>query len=103
MSVLFEDVFKNFNAQLKKIADTTIPKPKAAPFDPTKNIRPDIITNGLNLAISTGNWSVKRFKMDRAGVTAVSLCDLLNPMLLTLAPGPLSPLLHIRHGHDDSY
>lgn len=29
------------------------------------------ITNGMNRAISTGNWSLKRFKMERAGVTHV--------------------------------
>ena len=29
------------------------------------------ITQGMNRAISTGNWSLKRFKMERAGVTHV--------------------------------
>ncbi|XP_064594783.1 DNA-directed RNA polymerase III subunit RPC2-like [Liolophura sinensis] len=71
LSLLFEDLFKKFNAELKKIADQTIPKPRAAQFDIVKHMRQDQITNGLVNAISTGNWSIKRFKMDRAGVTQV--------------------------------
>ncbi|XP_033638583.1 DNA-directed RNA polymerase III subunit RPC2-like isoform X2 [Asterias rubens] len=71
IALLFEDLFKKFNSELKKIADQTIPKPRAAQFDIVKHMRQDQITNGLIIAISTGNWSVKRFKMDRAGVTQV--------------------------------
>lgn len=71
LSLLFEDLFKKFNAELKKIADQTIPRQRAAQFDIVRHMRQDQITNGLVSAISTGNWSVKRFKMDRAGVTQV--------------------------------
>uniref|UniRef100_UPI00358DE3D5 DNA-directed RNA polymerase III subunit RPC2 isoform X2 n=1 Tax=Myxine glutinosa TaxID=7769 RepID=UPI00358DE3D5 len=71
LSLLFEDLFKKFNSELKKIADQTIPKPRAAQFDIVKHMRQDQITNGLVNAISTGNWSLKRFKMERQGVTQV--------------------------------
>ncbi|XP_067951989.1 DNA-directed RNA polymerase III subunit RPC2-like isoform X2 [Watersipora subatra] len=71
LSLLFEDLFKKFNAELKKIADQTIPKPRAAQFDIVKHMRQDQITNGLVVAISSGNWTIKRFKMNRAGVTQV--------------------------------
>lgn len=39
--------------QLKKIADMTIPKPRAAQFDIVRQMRQDQITNGLVNAIST--------------------------------------------------
>ncbi|ELT94631.1 hypothetical protein CAPTEDRAFT_178602 [Capitella teleta] len=71
LSLLFEDLFKKFNSELKRIADMTIPKPRAAQFDIVKHMRQDQITNGLTHAISSGNWSIKRFKMDRQGVTQV--------------------------------
>ncbi|XP_054633252.1 DNA-directed RNA polymerase III subunit RPC2 isoform X4 [Dunckerocampus dactyliophorus] len=71
LSLLFEDLFKKFNSELKKIADQIIPKQRAAQFDVVKHMRQDQITNGMINAISTGNWSLKRFKMDRQGVTQV--------------------------------
>ena len=71
LSLLFEDLFKKFNSELKRIADHTIPRQRATQFDIVRHMRQDQITNGLVNAISSGNWSVKRFKMDRAGVTQV--------------------------------
>ena len=71
LALLFEDLFKKFNSELKRIADQTIPKQRVSQFDVVRHMRQDQITNGLANAISTGNWSVKRFKMDRAGVTQV--------------------------------
>ena len=73
LSLLFEDLFKHFNKNLKKEADLVLSKPnRAAAFDVAKCIRPDLITLGMVSAISTGNWVLKRFRMDRAGVTQVS-------------------------------
>ncbi|CAF2560444.1 unnamed protein product [Rotaria sp. Silwood2] len=71
IALLFEDLFKRFNTELQKIANKIIPRQRAQQFDVTKHIRPDIITNGLVIAISTGNWTIKRFKMERHGVTHV--------------------------------
>lgn len=71
LSLMFEDLFKRFNWELKQIADKNIPKIKAAQFDIVKHMRQDQITNGLAFAISSGNWTIKRFKMERQGVTQV--------------------------------
>jgi len=72
LSLLFEDLFKRFNFELGRVAEATLSKnSRATEFDILKSFRPDIITNGLVNSISTGNWSVKRFRMDRAGITQV--------------------------------
>jgi DNA-directed RNA polymerase III subunit RPC2 len=72
LSLLFEDLFKIFNKDLKRQADMVLSKPnKAQVFDIVKCIRPDTITQGMVSAISSGNWVLKRFRMDRAGVTQV--------------------------------
>jgi DNA-directed RNA polymerase III subunit RPC2 len=72
LSLLFEDLFKLFNKDLKRQADLVLSKPnRASAFDVVKTIRPDTITHGMVNAIATGNWVLKRFRMDRAGVTQV--------------------------------
>ena len=71
LSLLFEDLFKKLNFELRTIADKNIPKVKAAQFDIVKHIRTAGITAGLENAISTGNWTIKRFRMERLGVTQV--------------------------------
>lgn len=74
VGLLFEDLFKRFNSDLKKYIDKIFSRPKSSksdPFDVIRAIRTDTITQGLISAISTGNWSLKRFKMERAGVTEV--------------------------------
>ncbi len=72
LSLLFEDLFKHFNSDLKKQTDMILSKSnRAQAFDVIKTIRPDSITYGMMSAISSGNWVLKRFRMDRAGVTQV--------------------------------
>ena len=76
LSLLFEDLFKKLIAEVRRGAAKELDKAAGkavagAPFDATRLIREDIITNGLVNSISTGNWTVKRFKMDRSGVTQV--------------------------------
>ena len=70
MSLLFEDLFKRFNTEIQRQADTILSKQnRVAKFDAMKYVREDTITNGFVQMISTGNWSLKRFRMDRQGVT----------------------------------
>nr|ANJ43283.1 RNA polymerase III subunit B [Sugiyamaella mastotermitis] len=74
MSLLFEDLFKKFNSDFKANIDKVLKKPnRTNEFDALLNItiHSNNITMGMNRAISTGNWSLKRFKMERAGVTHV--------------------------------
>lgn len=71
LELLFEDIIKRFNGELATIANNNIPKVRVAQFDIAKHIKQDIITNSLNNAIATGNWSIKRFRMERSGVTQV--------------------------------
>lgn len=76
VSLLFEDLFKKFNLDFKLGIDKVLKRPlRAQEFDALVlvNIHAKNITSGLNRAISTGNWSLKRFKMERAGVTHVLL------------------------------
>jgi DNA-directed RNA polymerase III subunit RPC2 len=74
LALLFEDLFKTFNTSLKSNIDKILKKPsRTSEFDAfnTLQFTGDLITAGFIRAISTGNWSLRRFKMDRAGVTHV--------------------------------
>mmetsp|Transcript_6859 Transcript_6859/g.25298 ORF Transcript_6859/g.25298 Transcript_6859/m.25298 type:complete len:1170 (+) Transcript_6859:151-3660(+) len=72
LSLLFEDLFKRLNAELKRQAEKAFSQANpSSQFDVLKCIQQGIITTGLEHAISSGNWTVKRFRMERKGVTQV--------------------------------
>lgn len=72
LALLFEDLFKRLNSELKRQADTHLSKTsRMASFDIAKCVRQDLITFGLESAIASGNWTIKRFRMERKGVTQV--------------------------------
>ena len=73
LSLLFEDLFKKFNHDMKLNIDKVLKKPVRTEFDAYSCIQAQAahITTGMNRAISTGNWNLKRFRMNRAGVTHV--------------------------------
>ena len=70
LGLLFEDLFKRLNADLKRQADAMLSKAhRAGAFDAAKMLRTDTITAGLEGAIASGNWTIRRFRMERKGVT----------------------------------
>jgi DNA-directed RNA polymerase III subunit RPC2 len=74
LALLFEDLFKKFCFDIKMNIDKVLQKRlRAEIFDAWSVIgmHGNHITQGMNRAISTGNWSLKRFRMERAGVTHV--------------------------------
>ena len=74
LSLLFEDLFKRFMSEVKMSIDKFLKKNnRAVPLDAVHMIsnHANNIGLGINRAIQTGNWSVKRFNMNRAGVTHV--------------------------------
>ncbi|GAW82799.1 DNA-directed RNA polymerase III subunit [Plasmodium gonderi] len=86
ISLLFEDLYKRFYFTLKKQIDQTLSKYMQSNYasklkhsgiiddnypDVFRSLPKDIITRGMQAAISTGNWNIKRFKMEKSGVSQV--------------------------------
>eukprot|EP00252_Welwitschia_mirabilis_P002829 TRINITY_DN12826_c0_g1_i1.p1 TRINITY_DN12826_c0_g1~~TRINITY_DN12826_c0_g1_i1.p1 ORF type:complete len:928 (-),score=181.14 TRINITY_DN12826_c0_g1_i1:493-3177(-) len=72
IALLFEDLFKRMNSEIRRQVDSTYSKTtRSSVFDVIKVMRQDMLTSGLEHAISSGNWTVKRFRMERKGVTQV--------------------------------
>ncbi|XP_056172452.1 DNA-directed RNA polymerase III subunit 2 isoform X3 [Syzygium oleosum] len=77
ISLLFEDLFKTMISEVQKHADNVLSKrSRSSPLDfsmicSLQLLIKDSITVGLERALSTGNWDVKRFRMHRKGMTQV--------------------------------
>uniref|UniRef100_A0A0E0NWA9 DNA-directed RNA polymerase n=3 Tax=Oryza TaxID=4527 RepID=A0A0E0NWA9_ORYRU len=71
ISLLFEDLFKTMNSNAVELMNKTSEKIHSSPLDLSLHIKENIITHGLERAISTGNWDIKRFRMHRKGVSQV--------------------------------
>jgi DNA-directed RNA polymerase III subunit RPC2 len=74
LSLLFEDLFKSWCSNIKRAIDTQLKRVnRTTQYDAATAVSSTskFITDGLFRAISSGNWNVKRFKMERAGVTQV--------------------------------
>ncbi|KAI4155437.1 MAG: hypothetical protein LQ341_000167 [Variospora aurantia] len=74
VSLLFEDLFKKFCRDIKMTIDKVLKRPaRTEEFDALTCVQSHAnhITSGMNRALSTGNWDLKRFRMKRSGVTHV--------------------------------
>ncbi|KAL9643773.1 hypothetical protein ABK040_016075 [Willaertia magna] len=77
LSLLFEDLFKKFNDEIKRTLEKKkLKKRSNSAMDVMEvntlfSTNANKITEGLKNSISSGNWNVQRFKMERAGVTHV--------------------------------
>ncbi len=74
MSLLFEDLFKTWLSNIKRTVDLQLKRSqRTQQYDASSAVTQTsrFITDGLFRSISSGNWNVKRFKMERAGVTQV--------------------------------
>ncbi|KAF2219302.1 hypothetical protein BDZ85DRAFT_44924 [Elsinoe ampelina] len=74
LALLFEDLFKDFCRMIRASVDKVLKKPsRTSPLDLSLHVQlhEHRITMGMERAISSGNWTLKRFRMDRAGVTHV--------------------------------
>ncbi|KAL3630258.1 DNA-directed RNA polymerase III subunit 2 [Castilleja foliolosa] len=72
IALLFEDLFKTMNDEARNTIDMLLSRPNhSSRLDTSQYIAKDSITDGLERSLSTGNWNVKRFRMNRMGMTQV--------------------------------
>ncbi|KAF5764572.1 putative DNA-directed RNA polymerase [Helianthus annuus] len=72
ISILFEDLFKSLNENIRKQVDGDLKNGKRVDISMIlAGGCKQLITTGLERSLSTGNWDVRRFKMHRKGITQI--------------------------------
>lgn len=74
MALLFEDLLKQFNRVVKTAVDQQLSKKDSTKPLNVKQLmesKIQVIQNGMRVAISSGRWELKRFNMNRQGITQV--------------------------------
>lgn len=72
LGLLWEDAYKRLCLEIQRTAQITLSRSsRAQSFDACKAIRPGLVTDAFSQAISTGNWIIRRFRMDMSGVSQV--------------------------------
>lgn len=72
LALLFEDLFKSMNEEARIAIDHILNKQnRSSRFDISQHIVKERISHGLERTLSTGNFDVKRFRMNRKGMTQV--------------------------------
>jgi hypothetical protein len=81
-------------------ADNTLSKSnRASTFDAARALHTEAISQGLESAIASGNWTIRRFRMERKGVTQACLnCSLMCPCSMSPAGGLSEHEVHCAAG-----
>ena len=69
IGILFDDLFSRVNKEFIKYINLTLGKKEKNTLVDIKRIfKSDIISTGVELAFITGNWSIKKYKIERNGI-----------------------------------
>ena len=72
LGILFDDLFGKVNKEFKKHIELIIGRKKKDQFlFLNESFKSDIISNGVELALITGNWSIKKYRLERSGITQI--------------------------------
>jgi DNA-directed RNA polymerase III subunit RPC2 len=72
LGILFDDLFNRANKEFKKQLILAIERRRKENFfDLDRIFKTDIISNGIEMAFITGNWSIKKYRLQRSGISQI--------------------------------